>query len=182
MLLRYVLETPFSTPVEALYLELGILSINTTIKARRINYLHCLVTSIESEMLGKFFKAQWDYPTHNDWINQIKTDLADFGISNDLSFIRSKSIGWFKKLEKSRAQEYELNRLNKVKSSHSKMDNLSYNKLELQEYLKLKNCNSTQAKIMFWYRCRMANYGENFRRPRGPQMCPLRSTHLDNQP
>ena len=124
MLLRYVLETPFSTPVEALYLELGILSINTTIKARRINYLHCLVTSIESEMLGKFFKAQWDYPTHNDWTNQVKTDLADFGISNDLSFIRSKSIGGFKKLVKVRAQEYELNRLNKVKSSHSKMDKL----------------------------------------------------------
>ena len=29
------------------------------------------------------------------------------------------------------------------------MDNLSYNKLELQEYLKLKNCNSTQTKIIF---------------------------------
>ena len=50
---------------------------------------------------------------------------------------------------KVRAQEYELNRLNKVKSSNSKMDNLSYNKLELQEYLKLKNCNSTQTKIIF---------------------------------
>ena len=48
-----------------------------------------------------------------------------------------------------RAQEYDLNRHNKVKSPHSKMDNLSYNKLESQEYLKLKNCNSTQAKIIF---------------------------------
>ena len=35
---------------------------------------------------------------------------------------------------------------------------------------------------MFWYRCRMANYGENFRGPRGPQMCPLFLNHLDNQP
>ena len=28
----------------------------------------------------------------------------------------------------------------------------------------------------------MANYGENFRGPRGPQMCPLCLNHLDNQP
>ena len=34
---------------------------------------------------------------------------------------------------------------------------------------------------MFRYRIRMANYGENFRGPRGPVMCPLCGLHLDRQ-
>ena len=119
--------------------------------------------------------------SENDWTNQVKEDLSDFAISDDFSIIKSKSINSFKKLVKVQAAKYELARLLKVKSPHTKMDNLSYNKLELQEYLKLKNCNSAQAKIMFRYRCRMANFGENFRGPRGPQVCPLCSNHLDNQ-
>ena len=98
-----------------------------------------------------------------------------------MSSIKSKSSKAFKKLVKVQAGNYELTRLLKVKTPHTKMDNLSYNKLKLQEYLKLKNCNSAQAKIMFRYRCRMANFGENFRGPRGPQICPLCSNHLDNQ-
>ena len=40
ILLRIFLDTPVSTPVEALYLELGIFRIGTIIKARRINFLH----------------------------------------------------------------------------------------------------------------------------------------------
>ena len=58
MLLRKVLETPVSTPVEGIYLELGILSLNTIIKTRRINFLHYLVTRNESEMIHKVFITQ----------------------------------------------------------------------------------------------------------------------------
>ena len=181
ILLRDVLQTPSSTPIEALQLELGVLSVRTIIKARRINYLHYLATSKENEMIFKFFMAQLNYPLKNDWTNQVKEDLSDFAINDDLSFIKSKSINSFKKLVKAQAAKYELTRLLKVKAPHTKMDNLSYNKLELQEYLKLKNCNAPQAKIMFRYRCRMANFGENFRGPRGPQICPMCSNHLDNQ-
>ena len=32
-----------------------------------------------------------------------------------------------------------------------------------------------------YYRTRMANFSENFRGPGGPKLCPLCSTHLDNQ-
>lgn len=42
-------------------------------------------------MLSKFFYAQWEYAIKNDWTNQVKSDLAEFGISNDLGFIKSKS-------------------------------------------------------------------------------------------
>ena len=62
MLIRRILETPVSTPMEAMQLELGVISISTFIKARRINFLHYLATRNESEMLFKFVMAQLDYP------------------------------------------------------------------------------------------------------------------------
>ena len=61
------------------------------------------------------------------------------------------------------------------------MTNLNYSKLAIQDYLKLENCTTKQAKIMFRFRCRMAEFGENFRGMNGPKTCPLCSSHLDNQ-
>ena len=52
-----------TVPTEALYLELGCLDISTLLKARRINYLHYLITRKENSMLYNFFLAQWNHPT-----------------------------------------------------------------------------------------------------------------------
>ena len=49
-LIRKIMKTPVSTPSESLYLELGIVDIETTIKARRINYLHYLCTRKDTEI------------------------------------------------------------------------------------------------------------------------------------
>ena len=58
-LLKKILQVPVSTPQEGFFLELGIIPIGVIIKARRINYLHYLVTRSETEMLSKFFIKQW---------------------------------------------------------------------------------------------------------------------------
>ena len=42
--LRKVLQVPSTTPVTALYLECGIVPVNFLIKARRIMYLHYLLS------------------------------------------------------------------------------------------------------------------------------------------
>jgi hypothetical protein len=181
MLIRSILKTPLSTPSEALQLELGLISISTLIKARRINFLHYLVTCKDSEMIHKFFMAQWDYPTRNDWTIQVRDDLEEFGISANLEAIKSKSPIYFKKLVKIKASEFEYEKLQKIMLSHSKMDNLRYSKLEMQNYFKLENCTADMAKLMFKFRCRMADFDENFRGGLGPRPCQLCGLHLDNQ-
>jgi hypothetical protein len=50
-LLRKLLNAPISVPIEALYLELGLLNIEAIVKSRRMNYLHYLVTRDQNEML-----------------------------------------------------------------------------------------------------------------------------------
>ena len=58
LLLRKILKTSISTPIEAMYLELGILRIGTIVKARRLNFLHYLVTRKNTEMLNQVFSVQ----------------------------------------------------------------------------------------------------------------------------
>ena len=66
----------------------------------------------------------------NDWTTQVRKDLEDFGIPEDLDFIKSKSKDSFKKLVKIKAADYALHELNRMKASHSKMDNIFYTKLQ----------------------------------------------------
>ena len=179
MLLRKILKTQISWPKEALYLESGAVPIGMILKSRRLNYLHYLVKENKNSMLSKFFYTQWNSEARNDWTVQIKLDLADFGLPEDLDFIKSKSDFSFKKLVKIKALEYTIGELNAMKGS--KMENTFHSKLEMQSYLKLQNFTPDDAKMIFAYRSRMANFSENFRGPGGPKLCPLCSTHLDNQ-
>ena len=61
------------------------------------------------------------------------------------------------------------------------MENTFHAQLELQNYLTLGNISTEDAKLVFAYRTRMANYSENFRGPQGPKLCSMCLIHLDNQ-
>ena len=175
-----LLEVPKSTPKEAFFLELGVLPINVIIKARRVMYLHNILKQDKRSMLYSFFITQWNNPTKGDWTEYVKQDLEDFHIDISFESIQNKSKNSFKKLIKARAEEYALSRLISVKNTHSKLSNLSYNSLIMQNYLTGEDLPSTK-KILFKMRTRMARFGENYRGTSGPNICPLCQTHPDNQ-
>ena len=109
ILLRKFLNTPFSVPAEAVYLELGCLNVETIVKTKRINYLHYLVKQKESTMLSKFFLAQWKYPTlRNEWTEQVKKDLLEFDLPIDLEELAKMSINSFKNKVRKKAKEVAL--------------------------------------------------------------------------
>ena len=49
-------------------------------------------------MLYKFFLTQWMYPVRNDWVHQVREDLADFNLEVDLDQLTkmSKNRRWLK--------------------------------------------------------------------------------------
>ena len=65
---------------------------------------------------------------------------------------------------KSKAREVALEKLNEIKSRHSKMDNTFYVDLEIQEYLKDKTIRTSMARSVFKFKTRMANFSEISRR------------------
>ena len=125
--------------------------------------------------------TQWNNPTKGDWTEQVKVDLADFEISSDFNEVRSKTKMTFKKNVKTKAKEYALKMLTKQQEKHSKMKNVHYKKLEIQEYFETTAISLEQKRTIFRWRTRMEKFGENFRGVKGPIICPLCKTHLDNQ-
>ena len=88
-------------------------------------------------MLSRFFHCQWLESSQNDWTNQVRMDLAEFELPVDLEFIEKKSIFSRKNLVKKKAKEFELRNLLDIKDTKNKtkMKNLKYEKLQIQDYL-----------------------------------------------
>ena len=72
---RRLLETPKSTPIGLMHLELGTLPIRFVIKKRSILFLHYILQQNKEDLLFRFFQAQNRYPQKGDWVMQIKKDL-----------------------------------------------------------------------------------------------------------
>ena len=184
-LIRNILDAPLSSCVESLYLELGLIPIKILLKARRINYYHYLVNLGKDEMLYQFFEAQHKYhKVHkDDWTLQVAEDLKDFGIPENFEFIWSKSKNSFKRLVKIKTKEYALKYLLTKKQKNSKLDNLMYTDLKLQPYLKSAQIPVHEAKNLFRYRVRVANFRENFKEmyKNKTTVCPFCTIHLDTQ-
>ena len=85
------MNAPKSVPKEALFLELGILDIESMLKARRVNYIHYLATQKPKDMMYTVFITQWRQPTEGDWNLQARLDLTDLGMEDDLGWIKQKS-------------------------------------------------------------------------------------------
>ena len=78
------------------------------IKARRLNYLHNILSRDPDSMLYRFSITQHNFPCKGDWSEIVKKDLEDFDINNSFHFIKSKSKGVFKKLIKQKSREFAL--------------------------------------------------------------------------
>ena len=68
-----------------------------------------------------------------------------------------------------------------AKMSHSKMDDLWYSNLNLQEYMKTNKFSADEVRIIFAYRTKMAKFKENFRNGSENIPCPLCHIHFDKQ-
>ena len=125
-------------------------------------------------MLWKIFITQWKYPSaRGEWSEQVKQDLELFGIPEDLKWIKSKTKLSFKALVKKQTRELALLTLINKKETHSKMNDLDYLELSMQNYLKDEKIKVKEARMLFKYRTRMANFWGNFKGGRPPQQCPV---------
>ena len=132
-------------------------------------------------MLGSFFVTQCNFPCKGDWSEIVKKDLEDLQLPLNFDDIRSKSTGCFKNLVKKKTMKYAFEKLKCMKDKHSKMNNLDYEGIKMQNYFSRNDLKNEQKQIIFKFRTRMANFGENYRGSRDQVNCPLCDTHPDKQ-
>ena len=132
-------------------------------------------------MLYQVFLTQWNNPTKGDWTETVRENLVEFGFNEEYEFLKNISKLSFKNTLKKKAKEVALDELLEKQSKHSKMDNVSYSELAIQDYFLLPGINVEEIRSVFKFSTRMAPYGENFRGNRDCVQCPLCSTHVDSQ-
>ena len=82
----------------------------------------------------------------------LKEDLEDFGIDGDLVMLQQMSKGTTKRLVKAKARKYAFNELMKSidkKEGHSKLKNINYTELKMQDYMKDGNTKIEEAINIF---------------------------------
>ena len=87
----------------------------------------------------------------------------------------------FSKLIKEKIIDVSFNYLIEAKAEHSKMDDLNYSNLEMQNYLKTGEISTKEAKSLFKFRTRMAQVKANFSSQFIDLYCPECSFDLDTQ-
>ena len=118
-------------------------------------YLQQIVKRPEEELISRFYKAQKLNPVKGDWIKMINEDKEHLKISLSDDQIATMSKEKFINLVKSATNNEAFKYLMKKKESHSKLNELDYSKLEIQDYLKTDNMLTDDEKcIIFKFRVR----------------------------
>ena len=134
-LLCQITNLPSTTPTEFLFLQTGCLDIGTIVKNKTSDLSTILIEIWWEFHVGQVFQAQSKFPVKGDWTEQVRIDLEDFGIQENFDWIKSKSVNSFKRLVKKKAKQYALSELLRMKSIHSRLDNIEYTELKTQKYL-----------------------------------------------
>ena len=135
MLLRNILGAPKTVAKEIIYLELGLLPLRDIIKQRRLNFLHYILNQGPNSIMFKVFETQQKYKTKKDWVTSIENDIKDLDINVTFENIKMMSKFTWKSLVKNSIHQKTFKILDNMKLTHSKVKDLKYIRLQMQDYL-----------------------------------------------
>ena len=120
----------------------------------------------ENSMIYKFFETQWKTKKPKDWICTVQQNLKHLGFEETFKEIKNMKKSTLKRMLNKAISKRAFERLIEMKEKHSKLDNLKYSNLKMQNYLKPSRVKATQNEIetIFKMRSRMTDVKLNFRR------------------
>ena len=134
-LLKGLTNSHSKIPLPALYMDLGVEPLRFTWAARRIMYLHTLLTRDQTELTNKIYKAQKEDPIDGDFYKLVTDDMKmiEFNINEeDICKFGKKDL---MKIVKMKCKEAAFKHLTTEKASKHKMDHIEYTHLGTQPYM-----------------------------------------------
>ena len=164
--LRKLMQAPKGTPQEMFYLELGCRPFRDIIRERRLGFLHYILNQDPKSMINRFFHTQLKKRSKRDWVSTVLRDLEYLGMKGiSMEEIRHMKKSHFMKKVKEEIQNKTFEKLQKVKSSHSKVEKVEHNTHKIQKYLQPNKTkiSKEEAQLIFRLRCRVTEVKINFR-------------------
>ena len=79
-LMRKICDCPSKTPIDLLYLELGLLPLRFIIQSRRLSFLKYILNQEEKSLIKQVFKEQTRNPLKSDRVKVVEKDLRKLKI------------------------------------------------------------------------------------------------------
>ena len=105
-------------------------------------YLQTLLKRPENEITKRVYECQKKNPTKGDWVEMVKSDFSNVGMTMDETLIKSESKYVYKNRLKKHMHSYMLKELIKQQQEHTKIKQICYKGLETQKYLKTHMLNN----------------------------------------
>ena len=170
-----ILEVARTVPYDLVCLELGIEPLRYIIMRRRLIYLQHILKQKETSLVKNFFKTQLSTLQKKDWGTTVKEDLKHLKIEIPIEEIeylpKATYIKLIKKKIYQKSFEYLLDRRN---TRNGKGMEMSYEKLEMQNYLSSQDIEITnhERKLIFQLRTSMNfKIKSHFRRMHESVLC-----------
>ena len=179
-ILRKILNAHSKTPIECLYLELGIIPFRFHLMKRRLTYYQVLMRRNDDEITKAIVMHQKQTRLKGDFYMQVINDLGVLQIS-ETEVIYSSEEG-LKDLLKKKTHDAAYTFLMDAASKHSKVNNEAYENLEGMVYFEDTRFTPDLSNLLFKFRTRMFNVRNNFRNQyRTNLLCPLCNENEDSQ-
>ena len=105
-------------------------------------------------MIKRVFEAQVKNRTKKDWISTVLTDMEQLGENSTFADIQQMSKGEWKTMIKRSIEDKAFQNLMTRKQTHSKVKELTYEKLEMQSYFLLKKSDCSKEDIQLIFKIR----------------------------
>ena len=178
-LFRKALSAHSKTPVECIYLELGVAPFRFNLSARRIMFYHAILHRDCDELTYKVMMQQKKTMHKGDVYQLILQDMEMLNL-NEAELITMSKFS-LKQVLKKQIPVVAFQYLKKLAESHSKVNHVMYRNLKGMPYFEDCRLSAEQIKLLFKFRTRMVNVRNNFRRNYACSSCPLCGMHIDTQ-
>ena len=148
-LLSRVLDCAANTSNTIKYLELRVYPIRFEIMKRTVVFLQYILKQEKSSMIYQVLKVTLDNPTKNDFGKTCKDYLSVLDIKLSFEEMEKMTEWSFKKLVKEKTEKAAFKFLITEKEKQTKISNIEYKKLKIQEYLGSGCGNLKLAKLIF---------------------------------
>ena len=178
--MRNILNAHSKTPIEALYLEMGIIPLRFQLMKRRILYLQKILSRSDNEITKQIVLEQKKRSIDGDFYDQVKNDMVVLKITDEQLLESKAKINEVARRKMNEAAFTCL--INKAKT-HLKVNDSLYTNCEGAKYLKHTGFTPDLVRVLFRFRTRTYLVKNNFRNNyRNTNIaCPLCEVNEDTQ-
>ena len=177
---KKILKAHSKTPLESIYLELGVIPLRFKLMKRRILYLQLIMNRNDHEITKQVIQAQKKECLHGDFLAQTERDMQLLSITyKELTMSKETLQTYLDKRVETVAFQFLIEKANK----HSKVQNSLYTTCEGAAYFQDHRFTPDLANLLFKFRTRgfmvKNNFRNNYRNTN--ILCPLCHTTDDTQ-